>query len=222
MDTANTLRFRGARPLGESARTSRRDGGLSRMATFKYQDSSSIGRVSARSERYGEVPAEADEPRAAHGAAPVADRATRTRRRSGSASNARRGGTPNRALVVLGVIVAVVAVCAFALYGPLRDYYVARRSHDALTAQLTQLTVANDQIQDHVDALQTREGIEDEARRRGYVEDGAQAVNVTGLPEGVDAQATGSDVAFMKKREAEAPWYQEFLDFIFQYTPPED
>ena len=220
MDTAHTLRMRNGRPLGDSFGVPRRDDVLEHMVTRKYNDSSSIGRVTTRSERYGRRPVADPESLEAERVPGQEARRVQRSRHKDAKEAARRNAGPNRFLITLGLVVAIVAVCAFALYGPMRDYYVAQRSNAVLGAQLEQLTVANEQIQSHVDALQTREGIEDEARRRGYVEDGAEAVNVSGLPEGVDARESGSDLAFMKEQATETPWYQEFLDFIFQYTPP--
>ena len=71
-----------------------------------------------------------------------------------------------------------------------------------------------------VDRLQSREGIEDEARKRGYVLPGEQPVMVEGLE--VDDRGTAdSSASAVQSRSDDNPWYIDVLDFIFSYEAPE-
>lgn len=81
---------------------------------------------------------------------------------------------------------AVVLVVAVTLYAPLQSYYSAVRTNEALSSQLTAISTSNDVMQSQVDALMTKEGIEDEARRRGYVEEGESAVDMSGVTDSMD------------------------------------
>lgn len=104
------------------------------------------------------------------------------------------------------VLVALVLVAA--LYGPTCDLYRAWRTTSTREAELSQIEDSNDAYQAEIDRLQTREGIEDEARRRGYVADGETSVVVEGLEEtSDDADATTDDT----------PWYLRLGDTIFGY-----
>ena len=106
------------------------------------------------------------------------------------------------------VVAAVLIVILVALYAPAQGLYVAWREQGVCQAQLAELNEANEGYQQDIDRLQTREGIEDEARRRGYVAEGETELVVEGLPES-DA---GTD-----EPAQEVPWYIAVADFIFQY-----
>ena len=106
--------------------------------------------------------------------------------------------------IAVGVFVAVVLL----LYGPAATYYRAWRAGLDLQAQYDALAQSNDQIKQQNDALLTREGIEEEARRRGYVGAGETGVVVEGLP---DDSASSSDAT------PEYPWYVGVGDVIFGY-----
>ena len=107
------------------------------------------------------------------------------------------------------VAVAVLLVILAALYAPAQGLYCAWREQGVQQAELDELTKTNEQYQNDIDRLQTREGIEDEARRRGYVAEGEAEVVVKGeLPE--DEQTDDS-------AEEELPWYLALGDFVFQY-----
>ena len=82
---------------------------------------------------------------------------------------------------LLCIVVGVLVAAAVLLYGPAATYYRAWRAGLDLQAQYDALAQSNDQIQQQNDALLTREGIEEEARRRGYVGAGETGVVVEGL-----------------------------------------
>lgn len=104
--------------------------------------------------------------------------------------------------------VGVLVAAALLLYGPTATYYRAWRAGLDLQAQYDALAQSNDQIKQQNDALLTREGIEEEARRRGYVGAGETGVVVEGLP---DDSASSSDAT------PEYPWYVGVGDVIFGY-----
>lgn len=116
---------------------------------------------------------------------------------------------------ILLAALAVVLVVLAMLYAPLKTYYVASRTNATLSSRLASVNDSNDVLQGEVDALMTREGIEDEARRRGFVAEGDNAVNMSGVDEGVDA----SDVSSLTSEpvDPELPWYVDVLDFVFGY-----
>lgn len=109
---------------------------------------------------------------------------------------------------LLCIAVGVLVAAALLLYGPAATYYRAWRAGLDLQAQYDALAQSNDQIQQQNDALLTRKGIEEEARRRGYVGAGETGVVVEGLPD----DSTGSSDA-----TPEYPWYVGVGDVIFGY-----
>lgn len=109
---------------------------------------------------------------------------------------------------LLCIAVGVLVAAALLLYGPAATYYRAWRAGLDLQAQYDALAQSNDQIQQQNDALLTRKGIEEEARRRGYVGAGETGVVVEGLPD----DSTGSS-----DTTPEYPWYVGVGDVIFGY-----
>ena len=107
------------------------------------------------------------------------------------------------------VVVAVLLVVFVALYAPAQGLYCAWRDQGVQQAELDELTKANEQYQSDIDRLQTREGIEDEARRRGYVAEGESEIVVDGTLPGDGQQGDSA--------EEELPWYLALGDFVFQY-----
>ena len=109
------------------------------------------------------------------------------------------------------VVLVVLRVVAGALDPPAQDLYCAWRDQEAHEQQLETLNEDISQYQGDIDRLQTREGIEDEARKRGYVAEGETSLVVEGLPEdeGEDQDDT-----------PDKPWYLALGDFIFQYQEP--
>lgn len=111
------------------------------------------------------------------------------------------------------LIAALVLGVLMAMYGPVQTYYRAWRAGQDLQAQLDELKASNEQYKDDIQALQTREGIEDEARRRGYVTNGETKVVVDGLNDGSDDSSQSSD----GDQQAQKPWYIELGDKVFHY-----
>lgn len=131
--------------------------------------------------------------------------------------------TPRR---IKGCIALAIAVLLFfAVYPPLRDYYVARRTQEDLKAHYAQLKDKNGELLGDIERLQTSEGIEDEARKRGYVNQGETGVVVEGLDGSGDSKKSNETVSAQDARKPTeetktintGSFQQKLLDFIFQY-----
>lgn len=120
--------------------------------------------------------------------------------------------------LLVGILIAVVFVIIF-LYPPISTYYAAWRTNTMLSEQLAEVTSSVEELSGDVSKLTSEEGIKDEARRRGYVEDGDTAVDMEGIE---DSGSATSDTTVMEESqevETETPWYFVALDFIFRYNP---
>lgn len=120
----------------------------------------------------------------------------------------------------LSIAMATVLVAVAMLYPPARAYYAAVRVNSVLSSQLSDVNASNDSLQSDVSSLMTKEGIEDEARRRGYVSKGDTAVDMSGVSDSGgatsdQASATSDDTA----SSAAEPWYLSALDAFFGYDP---
>lgn len=118
----------------------------------------------------------------------------------------------------IATVAAAAVIVLAALYVPLRNYYTAVRDEQVLSAELDQVSSDNESLQSSIETLQTREGIEDEARRRGYVSEGETAVTVEGLSDSSseeDAVSLTDDTA----QTGDEPWYVRVGDFLFGYDP---
>lgn len=118
-------------------------------------------------------------------------------------------------LMVLGGIVLVVV----ALYSPLRSWYAAQRDAELYTKQLQTLKNDNAALQENVTRLQSKEGIEDEARKRGYVVQGETSVTINGMKDGGEAKADASKNS-LDGVATDDPWYIKVLDAVFLYQAP--
>ncbi len=117
----------------------------------------------------------------------------------------------------LSIVLIAILALAIAVYPPACSLYSATRSNAILSEKLTYATTTADSLQSEVDSLMTREGIEDEARRRGYVSEGETAVEMDGVE---DTGSASSDSTVTESSNADAeedPWYIKALDFIFGY-----
>lgn len=116
------------------------------------------------------------------------------------------------------LITATIALVVFMLFAPLRDLYIANRRLDTLQQTYDALLAENDGIRAELDALQTREGIENIARERGYVEPGETKVLVEGYEPEETASGAAAVVADLELPD-EREWYIRILDDIFGYDP---
>ncbi|WP_035437890.1 septum formation initiator family protein [Atopobium sp. oral taxon 810] len=123
------------------------------------------------------------------------------------------------------IALAIVVLLFFAMYPPLRDYYVACRTQEDLKTQYAQLKDKNGELLSDIERLQTSEGIEDEARKRGYVNQGETGVVVEGLDGSGDSKKSNETVSAQDARKPTeetktintGSFQQKLLDFIFQY-----
>ena len=131
---------------------------------------------------------------------------------------ARRWGTGlhlNVWYVAIAVFLFAVLTVA-AVMGPIRDYYTAWREAGMLEVEYEVVSQINEGLTKDVERLNTLEGIEDEARRRGYVYPDEEAIVVEGLEE---EQVSEEDAvkAALAEYEQNLPWYVHVLDDLFDY-----
>lgn len=110
-----------------------------------------------------------------------------------------------------------LAIALVVLYGPSRMYYAAWRDAGVLHAEYEALAMQNDELNHEIERLQTLEGIEDEARSRGYVYPDEEALVVQGLEEEQVADPALVDAA-VEEYQKSLPWYVGILDLVFGYS----
>lgn len=116
-----------------------------------------------------------------------------------------------RVMLACGALLLVV----WFLYPPVRSLYVANRQQEVLAMELDTLEERNEELMEDIEGLQTREGIEQEARELGYVSPGEVAVEVEGLEE-PEEQSVDDDVV---PDDSTWPWYVRVADFLFGFDP---
>jgi cell division protein FtsB len=124
------------------------------------------------------------------------------------------------ALMVTTVIVLSLIFAAVMLYPAAREYYLVKRENDRFVAEYQAVVERNNKIQQQIDELQTPEGIEDRAREEfGWVREGEEAVNVTGLniSESSTVLPTAVGVGSIKAPET---WWTQLFDEFFGVTEP--
>ena len=174
-------------------------------------------RASARTTKRTAAAKGAGAPRAARRASGPA------RRPVGASSRTGRDGSPAPKLTADGlrdfasshrvplVALLVAAFVVVTLYGPACSLYQAWRDNGMLTTRQAQASAESEQLESDINSLMTEDGIKDEARERGYVEEGETRIVVEGLDaeedSTVDVRTDASDI----------PWYLRVTDFIFRY-----
>ena len=106
------------------------------------------------------------------------------------------------------IVLAVILVVAAALYAPARTYYSAWRTNGILQSSKDAIDQSNSAYESDNSRLMSSEGIQDEARKRGFVSEGETGVKVEGLDESSSSSDLSSD---------SDPWYITVLDFVFSY-----
>ena len=114
------------------------------------------------------------------------------------------------------IILAVLVVSVLMLAGPVRTLYAAWRDAGVVEAEYDALVEQNQELQERLDSLQSLDGIEDEARRRGYAYPDEEALIVDNLEEEVLADPAKVDEA-IAAHEQNQPWYVGVLDALFGY-----
>ena len=121
---------------------------------------------------------------------------------------------------ILSAAIVVTLVLVLMLYPPARAYYGAVRTNGVLSSQLSDINASNSTMQSQVDSLMTREGIEDEARRRGYVSEGDTPVDMSGVDDtGCPSADTTVTQPSSSASNPDNPWYIGVLDALFRYDP---
>jgi len=116
-------------------------------------------------------------------------------------------------LIVLGVLV----VSFFMLSGPVRMYYAAWRDSELTQVEYDAVVQQNLELKDELERLQTLDGIEDEARRRGYAYPDEEALIVDNLVEEKVADPAKVEEA-IREYEESLPWYIGILDTVLGYA----
>jgi cell division protein FtsB len=120
------------------------------------------------------------------------------------------------ALIVVVIIGLSLALAVVVLYPMAREYYIAQREKDRLSVEYEMVADRNEKIRQQIENLQTPEGIADRAREEfGWVREGEEAVNITGL--NVFESSTALPAA-VEPGAAQAPetWWTRTLDEFFE------
>jgi len=141
-------------------------------------------------------------------------KATSAHARATAREKVKRAPDPERRRRILTAL-AVAAVVIVMLYRPARDYYVAWRTGYLLNIRNEVLAEENQELSSDVERLMTHEGIEDEARKRGWVMPGETSVRVEGLEEPQDEGMSGTSST--AEGEEDLPWFIRVGDVIFFY-----
>lgn len=212
------------RPRGASHERPR---GAEGSARYRASDNARVARpthardhaVQRRDQARGRVRERASEQGRVHASSRVASRGRERGAAKASPAQAVVGWCSSH--LMLCIVVGIIVVVLGALYSPAKALYGARRTNAVLAQRLDAATSSAQTLQSEVDSLMTREGIEDEARRRGYVQEGDTAVDMDGVTDSgsatTDESVTNDSSATTD--EEPTPWYTSVLDFIFGYDP---
>ena len=117
---------------------------------------------------------------------------------------------------ILFLVAVSVALGVMIFMGPAREYYASWRDEGILEAQYKVVSEQYSDLQHDIERLQTVEGIEDLARKRGYAYPDEEALVVQELEE-QEFIGTVSLEDAVKEHEANLPWYVGVLDVVFDY-----
>lgn len=112
------------------------------------------------------------------------------------------------------VVCLVVVAIALGVVGPVHDFYVARRTGDVLEQKKAYIEEKNSELEAERDSLFTEEGVETQARKRGYVSPGEVGVNVEGL-EQKEVEDPSKPVEYPDSRS----WFDKMFDTLFGFSP---
>jgi cell division protein FtsB len=121
-----------------------------------------------------------------------------------------------RSVLVLGCVVLI----ACSVFPAARNYYVQMRSNDQLAAEYQAVLKRNGDLERHVEALKTDEGMAELAHENlGWVREGDNSVSV--LADGSSDPGSGSISKYDAVAEGSIPapvtWYSPILDVVFGY-----
>lgn len=138
------------------------------------------------------------------------------KRKPSQRADALRVRKRERSWRVLAIVACIVVFALVVLYPVGRDYYKTMRTEQRLQAQLDAVTERNEAVQAENDALQTEEGIENQARSDlGWVREGESSAVVTNEQGTVDNASRLPDHLDEKSITAPQTWYYSILDTIF-------
>ena len=124
------------------------------------------------------------------------------------------GDNPKKMIIGVGMVLCLIIVVV-SLYPALREYYIAYRINEQLIQELAAIEERNDQIREQIAYLNTEEGIADRARERfGWVAEGEQAVNITGL-DVLDSTTMLPAQIMSGSVPALDTWWTDFCDVLF-------
>lgn len=114
-------------------------------------------------------------------------------------------------------VTVTLAICVAMLYGPVCTYYAAWRDARRLEIAYDVVKDQNSELNHEINRLQSLEGIEDEARRRGFVYPSEEALVTDVQP---TADTTNPEVVNQRliAYEQQQPWYIHTLDSLLGYS----
>lgn len=137
-------------------------------------------------------------------------------RKPSQRNGAKKAGSSGRSWRVFAVVLCVIVFTVIVLYPVGRDYYKTMRQEQRLQAQLDAVTERNEAVQAENDALQTDEGVENQARSDlGWIREGEHSAVVTNEQGTVDNASRLPEHLDKDSITAPKSWYYTILDAIF-------
>lgn len=117
----------------------------------------------------------------------------------------------------VGIVIACLVVLAVVVLYPVgRTYYQTLRTEQRLQAQLDAVNARNDAVAAENEALQTQEGIENQARENlGWIKEGEEGAIVTNEQGSTDNTSKLPERVDESNIKAPQTWYYSILDAIF-------
>ncbi len=140
----------------------------------------------------------------------------RSRSKENAKPEKRKGSGSGRFRRVGIVIVCLVVLAVVVLYPVGRTYYQTLRTEQRLQAQLDAVNARNDAVAAENEALQTQEGIENQARENlGWIKEGEEGAIVTNEQGSTDNTSKLPERVDENNIKAPQTWYYSILDAIF-------
>ena len=140
----------------------------------------------------------------------------RPRSKENAKPEKRKGSGSGRFRRVGIVIVCLVVLAVVVLYPVGRTYYQTLRTEQRLQAQLDAVNARNDAVAAENEALQTQEGIENQARENlGWIKEGEEGAIVTNEQGSTDNTSKLPERVDENNIKAPQTWYYSILDAIF-------
>lgn len=141
--------------------------------------------------------------------------ATQTPSAEGNVAQRFLAGLGKGAHIALGAAAVLVVIC-IVLYPVGKDYYTSLRNEQSLEAELAAVEERNSQIESQNEALNTDEGVENQARSElGWVKKGEKSVSISNAGEDTDTATTLPSQVEEGSGKAPNTWYYTILDAVF-------